>query len=117
MRSPVDALYRDFGRRLRAARDGAGLSQAELAERVGLGRTSVTNIETGRQRVPLHLLFDFAGALGVDPATLLPYPPAGDGTIPPGAAKAIQSLGEDEGEWVRRVLRPQTTPEEQRDEG
>lgn len=50
----------------------AGLSQEALAKRVGMSRTSVTNIEKGRQQIPLHMLYAFADALGVEPAALLP---------------------------------------------
>lgn len=49
-----------------------GLSQDALAKRVGLSRTSVTNIEKGRQQIPLHALYSFADALGVEPTALLP---------------------------------------------
>lgn len=115
--SPVDALYRDFGRRLRTAREAGGLSQSELAARVGLGRTSITNIETGRQRVPLHLLLELAAALGVQPASLLPTPPFdGQPTLPPSAARAMSTLTEEQGDWVRRVIRTHTISEEPSEE-
>ena len=42
------------------------MTQAELADRLGLGRTSVTNLEKGGQNPPLSLLPDIASALGVD---------------------------------------------------
>lgn len=47
------------------------MTQAELAERVGLGRTSVTNLERGKQNPPLSLLPKLAQALGVSPSELL----------------------------------------------
>jgi transcriptional regulator with XRE-family HTH domain len=65
-------IYKEFGRRLRDVRKKAELTQATLADRVGLSRTSITNIEKGRQRIPFHLLFPLASAVGVDPGTLLP---------------------------------------------
>lgn len=68
----VEALYQAFGRGFRAARDEAGLTQRQVAERVGLTRTSITNIERGNQHIALHQLFLLAGAVGVEPATLLP---------------------------------------------
>lgn len=48
------------------------MSQAALAERVGLSRTSVTNIEKGRQRIPFDVLFSLADALKVDAKSLVP---------------------------------------------
>jgi len=65
-------IYKEFGRRLCNARKAAELTQEALAERVGLSRTSITNIEKGRQRIPLHVLFLLASAVGVSPAALLP---------------------------------------------
>ena len=48
------------------------MSQADIAPGVGLSRTSVANIERGRQRMSLHLLMEFARALEVEPCDLLP---------------------------------------------
>lgn len=66
------SFYEEFGANLRAARKRAGLTQQELAERIDLTRTSVTNIERGSQRIALHQLFELANALGDDPLDLLP---------------------------------------------
>ena len=75
----MEPFYRDFGDRLRAARDAKGASQAAIAAGVGLSRTSVANIERGRQRMSLHLLMEFARALEVEPCDLLPpVPPEPD---------------------------------------
>jgi hypothetical protein len=37
-----------------------------------MSRTSVTNIERGRQKMLLHTLWDIAGAVGVEASELLP---------------------------------------------
>jgi transcriptional regulator with XRE-family HTH domain len=68
----VGDFYEEFGANLRAARKRAGLTQQELADRINLTRTSVTNIERGSQRIALHQLFDLAAALGNQPVDLLP---------------------------------------------
>lgn len=47
------------------------MTQGQLAERVGLGRTSMTNLERGRQNPPLSLLPELARALGVSAIDLL----------------------------------------------
>ena len=70
-------LYEEFGNELRAARGGSGLTQEQLAGQVGLTRTSITNIEAGRQQVSLHQLFQLAAAVGKRPADLLPDLDAG----------------------------------------
>jgi transcriptional regulator with XRE-family HTH domain len=65
-------LYRSIGARLREQRLAVGLSQAQLAERIGMLRTSITNIESGRQRVPIHVLYDICEALSVSVHAVLP---------------------------------------------
>jgi transcriptional regulator with XRE-family HTH domain len=71
----VEDFYRDIGRVILRVREERGLTQEALAALVSLTRTSVTNIEKGRQRFLVHTLVDFARALGVQPSDLLPVPP------------------------------------------
>ena len=68
----TDAIYRDIGSKVRQARSQRGATQGELASRVNLTRTSISNIEAGRQRVTIYALLRMAEALDVAPATLLP---------------------------------------------
>lgn len=70
-------LYKTMGqniRELRLARQGSNgaLTQAELAKSVGLERTSITNLEKGSQKVPLHVLYAVCRALNVDVVDVLP---------------------------------------------
>jgi transcriptional regulator with XRE-family HTH domain len=67
-----EAIYRVFGRKLREVRVGKRIPQQELATLSGLTRASITNIESGRQRVLLHQAVQFAEALGVDLAEIVP---------------------------------------------
>lgn len=67
-----DLVYQHVGSRVRTRRTHLGLSQGELADRVNLQRTSITNLEKGRQKIPLHVLYNVAEALDVDINTLLP---------------------------------------------
>lgn len=83
-------IYPELGAAVRSAREHAGMTQAELAERVGLSRTSITNIERGRQVVLVHHLIELSAALGTTAADLLPGPSrAGRGD---GGAKAFADL-------------------------
>ena len=68
----VEELAVEFGRRLRHLRDEADLTQEALATASGLSRTSIVNIECGRQGVSLATLYGLARALGCEPQTLLP---------------------------------------------
>ena len=65
-------FYEQFGQHVRSARLDLGLNQEALGHRVGLERSSISNVEKGRQRVQLHMLLDFATALNVPPTQLLP---------------------------------------------
>jgi transcriptional regulator with XRE-family HTH domain len=100
--SLVADFYEDFGRRLARIRRAAGLSQQTLGERVGLSRTSIVNVEKGRQRVPLHMLIEFAAALGVEPTSLLPTAvPVLDGERLPAE---LRGMDENTKAWVLRQI-------------
>jgi transcriptional regulator with XRE-family HTH domain len=68
----IRRLCADFGARVRTVREKAGLTPKELAGFVGLSRSSIANLEAGRQRVPIHIVWCLADALGVSVAELLP---------------------------------------------
>ncbi|MBU6430514.1 MAG: helix-turn-helix domain-containing protein [Cyanobacteria bacterium REEB65] len=53
-------------------REFSRMTQSELASVVGLTRTSVVNIEQGRQRPTLHAICEMAEAMRIDVAALLP---------------------------------------------
>ena len=65
-------LYELIGAEIRRLRSGASLSQADLGAEAGLSRSSIVNIEKGRQHAPLHVIWRLADALQVDPADLIP---------------------------------------------
>jgi transcriptional regulator with XRE-family HTH domain len=69
-----DALYQVVGRNIRDARERSvkKLSQEKLAQRLGVSRASVVNIEAGRQHAPLHILWQIAEALDTELVLLLP---------------------------------------------
>lgn len=67
-----DHVYAEVGGRVARARRAASLSQEKLAKLVHVTRTSIVNIEAGRQRAPLHLLWQIAVALEVEVSDLIP---------------------------------------------
>jgi transcriptional regulator with XRE-family HTH domain len=71
MKNPIEACHKAFGLRIRIIREALGMSQQEMARRVKLERTSITNIEAGRQRVLLDDVVKFAAALGTSEKNLL----------------------------------------------
>jgi transcriptional regulator with XRE-family HTH domain len=100
----VDSLYKEFGRALRKARTDVGLTQKQVAERVGLTRTSITNIERGSQHIALHQLYQLASVLGLGPVALLPNQNVAlDELLPPDALKLIAEDKEGQ-DFAVRVL-------------
>jgi transcriptional regulator with XRE-family HTH domain len=80
------------------------LNQAEIGTAIGLSRASIANIETGRQRIPIHHLYRLARALRVDVHTLLP---AAGGEPPATIDREIRSaveLSKREQEEVAKVV-------------
>lgn len=59
----IDAFYASLGSRIRELRDALGMTQQDLADQLNLARTSVTNIERGRQRLLADQLQAVASAL------------------------------------------------------
>lgn len=65
-------FYKALGDRLRKARLSAGMSQGKLADCIGMSRSSVANIETGRQPIYAHSLVRIATQLGMAVTKLIP---------------------------------------------
>jgi len=63
-----------FGAKLRKLRRARDLSQEVLALKVGISRPAVATVEAGRQNIQLHHVYQFARALDLPPAELLPSP-------------------------------------------
>lgn len=72
MSNDIELLYFVLGKRIKAAREKANLRQVDLAEKIGLTRTSIVNIEQGKQRIQLIEIYQVALVLGVEIADLLP---------------------------------------------
>ena len=70
--SQQDTFYQQLGENIRKYRNDRKLSQDALAKLVGLTRTSLTNIEKGRQHPPLHTFCEIVEQLKVDIHKLLP---------------------------------------------
>lgn len=100
-------LYGIIGERLKQRRLEAKVTQEQLAKAAGVLRTSVTNIEAGRQKPPLHLLYRMCVALDVEVSSVLPSNEEVTGQIalpfgiygendelPPELAEILKSVGE-----------------------
>lgn len=72
-------FYEGFGRAVRRARLRRHLTQATLAQRLNLRRTSITNLEAGQQGVSAYALLSLADVLGISAARLLHEAQHGEG--------------------------------------
>jgi len=85
-------LYTAVGSRIRDARESKvpRLTQEDLAGRLKVERTSITNIENGTQRATLLLLYGVAQELQVPLTSLLPD--LGDPTILEGSVSEVAEI-------------------------
>ena len=99
--TPQGEFYLTLGQKLREARRTARVTQEELAKAVGLSRTSITNIEKGRQPIYAHVLVKVAYALGKAPSDLLstPEPNKQIDVVP-----RLRKLDTQQRAWVKRVI-------------
>jgi DNA-binding XRE family transcriptional regulator len=65
-------FYRQLGESIRKHRHKRKLSQETLANLIGLKRTSLTNIENGRQHPPLHTFCEIVKHLEAEFSDVLP---------------------------------------------
>jgi transcriptional regulator with XRE-family HTH domain len=101
-------FYKLVGGRIRELR-GSKMSQEALASAASLSRTSIVNIEAGRQRLLLHNLFEISKALGIKASDLLS--PLERSTT---QDVDLSSAG-DAAEWIQRSLRKIPNPNPQND--
>lgn len=74
MTSSLDkgSFYVELGKNIRAVREERKLTQEALASLLSITRTSVTNIEKGRQKMFLHTFWEITQILSVSPDVLMP---------------------------------------------
>jgi transcriptional regulator with XRE-family HTH domain len=96
--SAQQTFYKALGARIREIRRGK-LSQEQLAKAANLSRTSIVNIESGRQKLLVHNLFQISKALKVLPTELL-------ATLEPSSARIPQiDASSEAAEWVQRSVK------------
>jgi transcriptional regulator with XRE-family HTH domain len=96
------SLYREIGSRIRVTREKLDLTQAQLVDGLDLSRTSLVNIESGRQQPPLHTLWDIAKALNLEVHDL----------IPKAAEIASETIGQDLNDKVKHLIQSSTEGDE-----
>lgn len=81
-----------LGNKLRRLREKVGLTQKELAQRIGISHGLIGQIETGRTQPSIATLNSLAQALGVSACYFLLEGEDSLGEIPDGLAPELQSL-------------------------
>lgn len=71
MKSSSSDAYKQFQRMLVEARKKSGLSQQEVADRLGRPQTYVSKCELGTRRMDVVEFMEMAEALGFDPVALI----------------------------------------------
>jgi transcriptional regulator with XRE-family HTH domain len=74
MNANHEALYQLIGHRVKTLRERMSprMSQEKLAGRIGLTRASLVNIEAGRQKAPVHVLWSISEIFNVELSELIP---------------------------------------------
>lgn len=72
MSSFSSALYQLLGSRIKKRREELGINQEDLGKKVDIGRTSISNMEQGRQKPPLSLIYKICHVLDIDVHMVLP---------------------------------------------
>ena len=62
-----------FGQKMQKVRQSSGVTQEELAARLGMHRTSIGLIERGERNPTIRTLYKIAKALKVPASDLLPF--------------------------------------------
>lgn len=68
----LDLFYIKLGQNISQLRREKKIKQETLASHLGLSRISISNIESGKQRIQLHSLLSLAGLLQVSINELIP---------------------------------------------
>lgn len=100
--STIDPIYNEIGGLIRVRRRAINVTQEALGQSIGLTRTSINNIEHGRQSLQVHTLFAIASVLGIDSTALLPRPSSIDGDA---VEKHLpKKMPDRDKAWLKRVL-------------
>jgi transcriptional regulator with XRE-family HTH domain len=97
-------FYAAVGSLIYAARKAKRITQERLAAAIGYSRTSVTNIESGRQAIPVDIFVKIADACNVEVSALLPRIENEDEVDRLEHVLATANIDGAAREWIRRTM-------------
>jgi transcriptional regulator with XRE-family HTH domain len=71
VKSKDEQLFKDLGARIAQTRKARGLTQVQLAERLGIAQQTLAHYEGGRVRLTIDMLLDLADELGTSVTELI----------------------------------------------
>ncbi|KWN16830.1 helix-turn-helix domain-containing protein [Burkholderia ubonensis] len=74
VKSKDEQLFKDLGARIAHTRKARGLTQVQLAERLGIAQQTLAHYEGGRVRLTIDMLLDLADELGTSVTELIGEP-------------------------------------------
>lgn len=69
----TDRIYFWLGRAVQKKRTERGIQQEHLADVIGMRRTSIANIEAGKQRAPIHIWMQLCQHLNISFSDLIEH--------------------------------------------
>ena len=97
--------YYKIGQKIRKIRKAHGLSQEELAEKVGISTTHMSHIETGNTKLSLPVFVDIANALEVRTDDLLGNPSVTTSTCLDEIAAVLERCSAQEAKVIADVVK------------
>lgn len=97
-------FYEAIGEKIKEARKLRNFNQDILADKLGISRVSLGNIEAGKQRIPLHVLLDICESLNVTMNDIVPQANQKDESIDPLILNKIKKETEDSPESSEKVI-------------
>lgn len=97
-------LAKQVGRAVAARRQIAGLTQAEVADRLGVGQEAMSRLERGTVMPTLVRLARLADILAVPITTLLEESSPSTADVTGEVYRALQTLNESDRVWVKNML-------------
>ena len=102
MSGDIEPVYAEIGERVARLRDERGLTQEQLAERVGLSANHIAKVERAFKRSTIATLAKIAENLGVTLAALVSEDTTPGKTVP-GLAATLERLPADDQRAILRL--------------